>query len=71
MVTGGDDNQTNDVQLLSHARSFFFFVLGTTRRKLIEEVEGTSVGALGFVITVTEVSEAAPDRTAPYGTTWY
>lgn len=25
------------------------------RRKLIEEVEGTSVGNLGFVITVTEV----------------
>ena len=48
------------------ARSDVLLFAGATRRKLIEEVEGTSVGALGFVITVTEVSKAAPHPTAPY-----
>lgn len=32
-------------------------VCAFTRRKLIEEVEGTSIGSLGFVITVTHASE--------------
>lgn len=31
------------------------------RRKLIEEVEGTSVGSFGFVITVTDVRTVMKD----------